>query len=183
MVLRISLLSIPGPNQPRGPPTCSKLVTLWSNPAWSLVSNQLSELGCYFTSLTLILYNQIMARWLWTLICNILITIIPILGLWGLNEMIPIEGLGLVCLSLTTTIFFPILLYAYILDFLPELTLFLNFRACCSRFTERRGEDGTMMKINLNFSCAKSPRLTRPWVTYSQPNSGKQIPLSNLFYA
>lgn len=84
--------------------------------------------------------------------------------------MIPIEGLGLVCLSLTTTIFFPILLYAYILDFLPELTLFLNFRACCSRFTERRGEDGTMMKINLNFSCAKSPRLTRPWVTYSQPN-------------
>lgn len=107
MMLRISLLSIPGPNQPRGPPTCSKLVTLWSNPAWSLVSNQLSELGCYFTSLTLILYNQIMARWLWTLICNILITIIPILGLWGLNEMIPIEGLGLVCLSLLLPSFFP----------------------------------------------------------------------------
>lgn len=54
VVLRISLLlPPPRPDQDRGPPPCSRKIILWNNTMWfrSLFStNQLSKLGCYFTS-------------------------------------------------------------------------------------------------------------------------------------
>lgn len=108
-----------------------------------------------------------MARWLWKLICNILITIVPILGLWGLNEMIPVGGLELVSLSLLLPSFSPFLcMPTHLTSYLTSL----SSPTSESAQDLQRGEEGTMMKINLNCSCAKSPRLTRSWVTCNQPN-------------
>lgn len=81
--------------------------------------------------------------------------------------MIPVEGLELVNLSLLLPSFL-------FLCVLPHLTFYMtSFSFPTSwmlKIYRGRGEGGAVMKINLNCSCAKSPRLTRSWVAYNQPS-------------